>query len=138
MDFVSTLSPRAAWSPLGAVLCASALLTAHPMVHQTSLIKGKCRMNYSIVKNFKVTTALTKARGHRYKPRALEKPLCGLQGPSGWGVGWGLDRSFLHTRLQALLSAGWTTVGTACLCGGALGLPSSAGMAVVGKEVTLP
>ena len=122
----------------GAVLCASALLTAHPMVHQTSLIKGKCRMNYSIVKNFKVTTALTKARGHRYKTRALEKPLCGLQGPSGLGVGWSLDRSFLHMQLQALLSAGWTTVGTACLCGGAVGLPSSVRTAMAGREVVLP
>ena len=27
----------------GPVLCASSLLTAHPMVHQTSLIKGKCK-----------------------------------------------------------------------------------------------
>lgn len=108
------------------------------MVHQTSLIKGKCRMNYSIVKNFKVTTALTKARGHRYKTRALEKPLCGLQGPSGLGVGWSLDRSFLHMQLQALLSAGWTTVGTACLCGGAVGLPSSVRTAMAGREVVLP
>ena len=95
-------------------------------------------MNYFIVKNFKVATALTKACGHRYKTRALEKPQCGLQGPSRWGVGWGLDRSFLHTWLQALLSAGWTTVSTACLCGGALGLPSSVRMAMVGREVVLP
>ena len=43
VDSLSTLSPRADWSALGAVLCASALLTAHPMVHQTSLIKGKCK-----------------------------------------------------------------------------------------------
>lgn len=56
--------------------------------------------------NFKVLTALTKARGHRYKARALEKPLCGLQGPSVWGVGWGPDRDFLHTRFQALFSQG--------------------------------
>ena len=31
------------------------------------------------------------------------------------GVGWGLDRDFLQTWLQALFSAGVTTVGTACL-----------------------
>ena len=31
------------------------------------------------------------------------------------GVGWGLDRDFLQTRLQALFSAGGMTVGTACL-----------------------
>ena len=31
------------------------------------------------------------------------------------GVGWGLDRDFLHTRLQALFSGGWTTVGPAYL-----------------------
>ena len=95
-------------------------------------------MNYSIVKNFRVTTALTKAPGHRYKTRALEKPLCGLRGPSMWGVGWGLDRSSLHLRLQALLSAERTTVGTACLGGGALGLPSSVRTAMVGREVVLP
>ena len=54
------------------------------------------------------------------------------------GVGWGPDRGFLHTRLQALFSAGWMTVGVAWTTGGALGLPSSAGTAVVGKEVALP
>ena len=31
------------------------------------------------------------------------------------GVGWGPDRDFLQMRLQALFSAGVTTVGTACL-----------------------
>ena len=31
------------------------------------------------------------------------------------GVGWGPDRDFLHTRLQALFLAGQTTVGTAGL-----------------------
>ena len=31
------------------------------------------------------------------------------------GVEWGPDRDFLHTQLQALFSAGRTTVGTACL-----------------------
>lgn len=67
-------------------------------------------MNHSIVKNFKVMTALTRAHGHRYEAHALEKLLCGLQGPSMWGLGLGPDRDFLHTRLQALFSAVWTTV----------------------------
>ena len=31
------------------------------------------------------------------------------------GLGWGPDRDFLHTRLQALFSAGVMAVGTACL-----------------------
>ena len=31
------------------------------------------------------------------------------------GVGWGPDRDFLQTRLQALFSAGVMTMSTACL-----------------------
>ena len=37
-----------------------------------------------MVNNFKVATALTRAHGHRYEARALEKPQCGLRGPSVW------------------------------------------------------
>ena len=32
-----------------------------------------------------------------------------------WVVGWGPDRDFLNMWLQALFSAGWMTVGIACL-----------------------
>ena len=75
---------------------------------------------------------LTKAGGHRWKACALEKLLCGLRGPSVWGVGWWVDREFpVHVTPGSVLGRVGATVGTACLCGGALGLPSSVGMAVV-------
>ena len=52
----------------GPVLCVSALLTAHSVAHQTSLIKKvSVRMSFSVVKNFKVEAALTRACGDRYE-----------------------------------------------------------------------
>ena len=71
-------------------VCVSALLTVHPMVHQTSLMKGKCKMNCSMVKNFEVVTALTRAHGHKYEAHAQRSHGVGFKDPPcGGGMGAG-------------------------------------------------
>ena len=53
------------------------------------------------------------------------------------GSGMGARQGFPAHAVPGFVLAGWTSVGTACLYGGALGPPSSAGMAVVRREVAL-
>lgn len=106
--------------------CAVCICSAHsaPMVHQTSLIKGKCKDELFIVKNFKVTTAaLTKASWAQVQTRALREATVWASGTLYVGGGMGSGQEFPAHRQLSVVHLKQTTVGTACLGGRLWGCP---------------
>lgn len=78
-----------------------------------------------MVKNFKGHNSIDQSTWAQVQDPCIREATVWASRTLYVGGGMGSGQGFLHMRLQALLSAEQTTVGTACLGGGALGLPSS-------------